>query len=284
MELYVIIFNGISYPETMSSWSTVPAQKKLAINLFFCKTSNSGYGSNFFNFFFCYLFAQYKKKTLYLKDTRNNISNKYHLILDTFEDLPGIIYTAYDGITLQQSEPKEMNQYYESLPESVKQQQARHIFRLRKPIQEKINELRKSLPPIDYGIHIRTGDKITTGEMKAIPLDSYLEATRDYQKTSGKSTLTIYIMTDSMKVFNLFQEKADPSWTLYNLPPPIQNSDGHVQSNYNSYSSDLKMAAFHHFLTEIHILKDSSSILCTFSSNIGRFIRLLTDSPIQSLD
>jgi hypothetical protein len=268
----------------MSSWINSSKTKKLPYDALYCKTSTSGYCSNFFNFFHCYLYARYKKQTLYLKDTKNNISNAYHLILDTFGDLPGIVHTSQDGNTLQQLYPTEMNGYYTSLPESVKQQEARRVFTLQEPIQEKIANLRKGIPAIDYGIHIRTGDKITTGEMKAISLDSYLEATREYQKVSGKSTLNVYIMTDSLKAFNLFKEKADSSWTLYNLRSPIQNPDGHIQSNYNSYSSDLKMAAFHHFLAEIHILKDSSAILCTFSSNIGRFIRLLTDSPIHSLD
>lgn len=268
----------------MSSWISNPTQKKLPTNAYFCKTSTSGYGSNFFNFFLCYLFAQHNNQKLFLKDTKNNISNSYHLILDTFEDLPGIVYSSQDGITLQQLYPKEMNLYYESLSESVKQQQARRIFRLRKSVQDKIANLRKSLPSIDYGIHIRTGDKITTGEMKAISLDSYVQATKEYQRRWGKSTLAIYIMTDSVNALMNFKQKADSSWTIYNLPSPIQNQNGHIQSNFNSFRSEIKMEAFHHFLTEIQILKDSSAILCTFSSNIGRFIRLLTDSPIQSLD
>lgn len=268
----------------MSSWLNASAQKKLPIDVFFCRTSSSGYGSNFFNFFESYLFAQHKKQKLYLKDTKNNISKNYHLILDTFEDLPGIVYSPHDGFTLQQMYPKEMNLYYESMPESLKKQEARRIFRLRAPILEKIAKQRKSLPPLDYGIHIRTGDKITTGEMKAIPLESYIKSTRDHQKQSGKSSLHIYIMTDSENALADFKEKADSSWIIYNIPSPISNPNGHVQANYNSFSTEVKMQAFHHFLTEIHILKDCPAILCTFSSNIGRFIRLLTDSPIQSLD
>lgn len=269
----------------MSSWTTIPATKKLPTTIFFCKTSPSGYGSNFFNFFESYLFARYKKQPLYLKDTRNNISNGYHLILDTFQELPGIVYTPHDGITLQQMYPKEMNRYYESIEDSVKKQEARYIFRVQSSVQEKIAKLRKSLPEkIDYGIHIRTGDKITTGEMKAISLDSYVQATKEYQVTSRKSSLTLYLMTDSQKVLADFKTKADPSWIIYTLPSPILNPNGHVQSNYNSLPTSVKMEGFLHFLAEIHILKDCSSILCTFSSNIGRFVRLLTDSPIQSLD
>ncbi len=268
----------------MSSWSSNPQTKKLPLYALFCKTSPSGYGSNFFNFLFCYLYAQHKKQTLYLKDTRNNISTTYHLILDTFEKLPGIVFTTQDGFTVQQLFPKEMNEFYESLPDTQKKLEARRIFTLRKPIQEKIEELRKGLPLIDYGIHIRTGDKITTGEMKAISLDVYLEGAKTYQMASGKPTLQIYIMTDSKNALETFKEKADPSWCLYNLPSPIQTESGHIQSVYNSFPPELKLQAFYHFLTEISILKDSSAILCTFSSNIGRLLKLLTDSPIQSLD
>ena len=268
----------------MSSWLTAPRMKNIPVQSLYCKTSTSGYGSNFFNFFMCYLYALSKKQKLYLKDTRNNISSGYHLILDTFEDLPGIQYTSQDGIVIQQLFPNEMNKYYESLSESFLKQEARRIFRIRSSLQTNINALKKHLPRMDYGIHIRTGDKITTGEMKAIDLQLYIDATKEFQKQSGKQSFTIYIMTDSVKALETFKKNADPSWQIYNLPSPIQSPNGHIQSNYNNQPMNLKMDAFIHFLTEIQIMKDCGSILCTFSSNIGRFIKLLTDSPIQSLD
>lgn len=268
----------------MSSWIPTQKSRKLPVNLFYCKTSPSGYGSNFFNFFFCYLFARSKQKALYLNDTRNNISSDYHLILDTFETLPGIILTKENGNTLQQMHPVEMKQYYESLTDLERKKAAREVFRFRSSLQEQINKAKQTLPPIDYGIHIRTGDKITTGEMKAISLASYVEATKAHQTKIKKDKLSIYLMTDSLRAFEEFKANADPSWTVYRLPSPIETLHGHVQSVYNEHSPDQKLEAFVHFLTEVQVLAQSEAILCTFSSNIGRFVELLTDSPIQSLD
>ena len=82
----------------MSSW--IGSSKEvglLSYNKLFCKTSTSGFGSNFFNFFMCYLYARSKNDLLYLNDMKNNISDQYHLIIDTFKEVPSIVFTLYNG-------------------------------------------------------------------------------------------------------------------------------------------------------------------------------------------
>ena len=269
----------------MSSWFKSSQDKNLSYSKLFCKTSTSGFGSNFFNFFICYLYARSKNEILYLNDMTNNISNSYHLILDTFNESPNIRFTLYNGLTIQQQHPIELNKHYSSLDINFLKSEAKRIFKLKPDINHKITLLIKDLPQFDLGIHIRTGDKISTGEMKPINLESYINEIRYFQKMSNKTKLNIYLMTDSTNVIKKIKEVADESWSIYSLASPTINPDGHLQKQFNTQAVSVKMEAFIHFLAEIRILQESPSVICTFSSNIGRFINLTGNYlDIKSLD
>lgn len=268
----------------MSSWIATQPRKKLPYDALYCRTSTSGYGSNFFNFFFCSVFAKYKNKPLYLYDLRNNLSSAYHLIIDTFEPLSNVIFTMQEGITVQDLHGPELNAYMDSLPHETLATEAKRLFRFSKRTQEAVSTLKSKLPAFDLGIHVRTGDKITTGEMKAIPFERYLEEIRRFQETTHRQTLTIYLMTDSQSVLKFFQEKKEASWNFVTLPSPVLAPTGHNQQAYNKLPTDVKMKAFYHFLAEVQVLSECPHSIVTFSSNIGRLIHLLKKGTITSLD
>ena len=268
----------------MSSWIQQPLEKGIPADSLYCSTSTSGYGSNFFNFFMCYLYARSQTKTLYLKDTKNNITDSFHLILDTFQELPGINYTLKNGITVQQLYGNELKKFCVALDEDFLKSEAKRIFKLQPGIQKKIDVLKKGIPSFDLGIHVRTGDKITTKEMTKIPLDYYLKQISDFQVASGKTKLNIYLMTDSAAVIAYFKKKTNPSWNFISIPSPITNQDGHFQNQFNSYPIVVKMDAYIHFLTELQILQKCPTVLCTFSSNIGRYLYLTGGADVRSLD
>lgn len=268
----------------MSSWIQQPLKKVLANDSLYCSTSAAGYGANFFNFFVCYLYARSQDKVLYLKDTKNNITDSYHLILDTFKELPGITYTLQNAITMQQEIPSELKNFCVIQDIDFLRSEAKRIFQFQPSIQKKIAPLRKGLPKFDLGVHIRTGDKITSGEMKKIPIEAYLKQITDFQLISGKKNLNIYLMTDSASVVANFKKKALPSWAVTVLLPPISNTDGHIQRQFNSYPIQVKMDAFIHFLAELQILQECPTVFCTFSSYIGRFLYLTGGEDVRSLD
>jgi len=268
----------------MSSWIQQPSVKGIPADSLYCSTSTLGYGSNFFNFFMCYLYARSQNKVLYLKDTKNNITDSFHLILDTFQELPGITYTLKNGMTVQQLYGNELKKFCVALDEEVLKAEAKRIFKLQPAIQTKINILKKGLSSFDLGVHVRTGDKITTKEMTKIPIEYYFKQITDFQVASGKKKLSIYLMTDSATVIAQFKKKADPTWSIVSIPSPITNQDGHFQTQFNSYPIAMKMDAYIHFLAEIQILQSCPTVLCTFSSNIGRFIYLTGGTDVRSLD
>jgi hypothetical protein len=93
-------------------------------------------------------------------------------------------------------------------------------------------------------------------------------------------------MTDNIEILHDIQRKIDTSISIFNLPLPFSLPGGHDQTTFNRQSPKLKQDAFYHFLAELYILQKSSRILCTFSSNVGRFLYMTCDNPsgVVSLD
>jgi len=247
---------------------------------FFHKISKSGYGTNYMGFFMSFLYSKYMKKKLYLCDTTSNISESFHLILDTFEANSVITYTNKRGFTIFEDKIIDLKKYLETLTHTFLCAEARSLFRLNSKTQTHISSLISAarFPNLDVGIHIRMGDKITTGEMKEISLNVYINAIRE---TGGRN---IYIMTDNIAVIDKIKE-AEPIWSIYSLPSPVPLL-GHLQREYNSRTTSDKIAAYYHFLAELHIIQRCPAIICTYSSNIGRFLYLTKEatSTIKSLD
>jgi len=138
----------------------------------------------------------------------------------------------------------------------------------------------------DLGIHIRAGDKITTRQMNAISIDKYVAATKKYQTESGLDELHIFIMTDTVSLRSQFVQKADASWKVYYLPTPLPQPDGHVQSAFNNSPRRVKTTAYNYFIAELVVMQSIPDILCTLSSNVGRFLYYTVEHPegIMSLD
>jgi hypothetical protein len=249
----------------------------------FCKINTAGYGTNFNKFFICYLYTRHLKQRLYLCDTSSNLSQTYHLILDSFQPLLDLSYANKEGLNIlnDKDEVLELNKFLLSLSDDEICSQARSTFRWSNHVKEKIDTtLSQVKHTFDLGIHIRMGDKITSGEMASIPLERYIEEIK-----RNISSGSVYVMTDSSLVVPRLQDLTD-SFTFYSLPPPIESATGHDQSEFNKRSVNDKMASYYHFLTELHIMQRCPFIVCTYSSNIGRFLYMTRETgvKIKSLD
>jgi hypothetical protein len=91
-------------------------------------------------------------------------------------------------------------------------------------------------------------------------------------------------MTDSQSVIRFFNANKDPSWSIESIPSPNPMANGHDQKLFNSQTRQTVFQCFYHFLAEMQILQESTHIVCTFSSNIGRFLDLTKKGTIESLD
>jgi hypothetical protein len=281
----------------MTSWIQAPPRKKVVEKSYFFQTNDSGFCSNFNQFLYAYVYTQSLSRTLEVYDMANAVSINFPLINNTFGDISGVVYKdsmsanatnlRRDNFTLR-SYLERMENASKTSAESLRAV-AQRIFQWNPSLITTIQEILSSanLPgEFDLGVHIRVGDKITTGEAKPIALDNYIRAVKSFQASSKKDTLAIFLMSDSLNVISEFKKKSDSSWKIYTLPPALPNPDGHVQNQFNISPSRVRLAAYNTFMAELLVMQSISNIVCTLSSNVGRFLYYTVEHAenILSLD
>ncbi|NDV57785.1 O-fucosyltransferase family protein [Bacteroides sp. 519] len=125
--------------------------------------------------------------------------------------------------------------------------------------------LEMELPNRFLGIHIRRGDKITTGEMEELPLSIYLTAIKE---TSFKY---IYIATDDYRSIEYIKSELSPlGYQIYHNPE--LKADGFSEGKFNHYTKNNRYNETLSLLFDIFILFKASYFIGTFSSNLSRVI------------
>jgi hypothetical protein len=257
------------------------------------ETNELGLCANFNQFLYAYAYASLQEggKPLTVYDMQNCISPGFSLIKSTFADMSGVVFVdsmVPSAISLRRTFPRVM-ETVQALPMESLRKTAQKIFQWGPqvlPIVKDILEKAKLPGAFDLGIHIRAGDKITTREMTSISIDRYVAATKKYQADSALDELHIFLMTDTVKMRSDFITKADPSWKVYFLPTPLPQPEGHVQSAFNASPRRIKTVAYNYFIAELVIMQSIPDILCTLSSNVGRFLYYTVEHQdgIMSLD
>jgi len=257
------------------------------------ETNDLGLCANFNQFLYAYAYTSLQdgEKPLNVYDMQNCISPALPLIKSTFADISGVVYVDSmlpSAISLKRSLPKVM-ETVRGLPLETLRATAQKIFQWNPqltPIVKDIFDKAKLPAAFDLGIHIRAGDKITTREMATISIDKYVAATKKYQADAGLDELHIFIMTDTIPLRAAFIKKADPSWSIYYLPTPLPQPEGHSQAAFNNSPRRVKITAYNYFMAELIIMQSIPDILCTLSSNVGRFLYYTVEHQdgIMSLD
>ncbi len=268
----------------MTSWGgnrSFAPQKKQLESVSFFQTTEGGICSNFNLFFLAYLNASRNAESLYVHDVPNSVSQNMPLFQTILKENSTIKYLK--DVSPNSSPLKYAslgnNQFINSTNFQTLKRIARDLFFYNNDTQEKIITRIRSAglerTPFDVGVHIRSGDKITTGEMKQLQMSDYLNALQMFSKRLGKSNLSIFVMTDNMKMFQDLKLASPTSWTyitLQELSPYTMN--GHNQDYFNTLPPAKRMDMFYQFLTELHIMQNTPNIVVTYSSNIGRFLYL----------
>lgn len=255
------------------------------------ETNELGLCANFNQFLYAYTYAQAEGKSLTVYDMVNSISPSFPLIKSTFGDISGVAYVDSmppSANSLRRNASKVMA-IATATPLDSLRTTAQKIFQWSSTMTPIVKEIfdKAGLPgSFDLGIHIRAGDKITTREMNSIAIEKYIAAAKKYQTDSGLDELEIFIMTDTIPLRTAFIKKADPSWKVYYLPTPLPQPEGHVQAVFNGSPRRMKITAYNFFMAELMIMQSIPDILCTLSSNVGRFLYYTVEHQdgIMSLD
>ena len=159
--------------------------------------------------------------------------------------------------------------------------EAAELFRLSPVLAQEIAaERAKYAFSFDVGVHIRSGDKITTGEMKAIPIEAYAAEIR---KSSPKR---VFVMTDNPGLRETLKGLLEPSVEVFSLEYKSPCATAHDQVTFNLAPKAAKQEAFIQFMTELNIMQEIPRIVCTLSSNVGRYLYVTAKDVggLKSLD
>ena len=122
----------------------------------------------------------------------------------------------------------------------------------------------KELKKTEYiGVHIRRGDKISTGEMENLELNKYV----DEIKKIGLNT--VYIATDDVSVVEYIRDKCD---NIYIYTNPHLKQFGFVENTFNHKSHTDRYYDTLILLYDIFVLISGKKFIGTYSSNLSRII------------
>jgi hypothetical protein len=282
----------------MTSWGgnrQFAQAKKTQEAVSFFQTTEGGFCSNFNNLFLAYVNAVKNSSPLYIHDFPNSVGQTFPLFQSILKDNSTIKYLKEIPPNSKALDWNKLSsQFLNSTNIQTLKRIARDLFYYNGDAQERIMSrirgagLERTL--FDVGVHIRSGDKITTGEMNSVPILNYVNALSTFSRRLGKPNLSIFVMTDNMKLFDQLKQLSPSTWSYSTLQSPSSyTADGHTQFEFNVLPSSTRQDLFYQFLTELHILQNTPNLVVTYSSNVGRFLYLTsrfqhTADSIVSLD
>lgn len=277
----------------MTSWihaTRSTKEKKTLESAYYYETADKGFCSEFNKFFYAYITAKERSRKLYVTEQVTAIANKYPLLQSTFVSPSDVEFSTFPMSQHQKLTSLQTYPIVWKLTTDYLREQAKRFFTFKDSrLQEAdafLSSFKNFPKRFDMGVHIRAGDKITTREMSAIPIDSYVSAIRAYQIANKKETLDIFVMTDTYKLYEELASKADESWAVYTLDDKIAQL-GHNQGKFNDgLTRQQKEFEYRRFITELLIMRNLPYIVCTLSSNVGRWLYLLIENVknLKSLD
>jgi hypothetical protein len=265
----------------MTSWlKTAPAKKKEedVVKPFLLETDDAGLCSQFNAYLYAMTYSVAEKAPLLVNDTANVISLRFPLIKNTFVNPDTVTFTdtnLLSSVSLKRRR-QALTTYILGLPPAQLREAGRNILQWnQEALQPTID-----VSGIDIGVHIRT---FGINQPKNTPIEQYVKAVQAFQKSSKKTYLTVFVMSDSVQRFEEFKRLKHPSWRIVTVGTP-PNLGAHSQRDFNAAPPRARMTAYKEFLGELQVMQQLPQIICSFSSNVGKFLYLSSAANVFSVD
>ena len=252
----------------MTSWLKVPRAKKgePAPRPLFFQATNTNYTTDFLGYFYAKMFASKANKELHVYDTP--ISPGYGLIQNTFEheEVNFVDSILPSSISLS-GQQNRLLEFLVSLKSNDFHQGAQEFLRwnpsMLNTFQEtiRLNDL-ESPASFHVGVHLA----------RNIPISLYISAIK--QGISKQGECSIFVMADSPDLLSEFRRRADKSWSIVDIPPPVSGRPG-TRGALQTYTN---------FLTGLYVLQQAPKVISALSSPVGKFLFLTNRSTFNSLD
>jgi hypothetical protein len=244
-------------------------------------TNTEGFCAQFNNYLYSYLTAREKNRTLYVYDKNNAISSNFSLIDSTFLCPSTVKITDPSMLQFQKLNLGQTLPITRTMPLSKIKAAASSLFDIKPEMLTECNNFleKYSLPGrFDIGVHLKSG------QTQTVNINSYVDSLKQFQKINSIKEMSIFVMTDSYKLFESLKVKADVSWKLYTVDGPEQT--GYNHNEFRQLPLRQRRDAYTKFLSELLIMRNIRAIICTLSSNVGRwlYVNIHEDSYLKSMD
>lgn len=129
------------------------------------------------------------------------------------------------------------------------------------------------------GVHIRKGDKVSTGEGQGFSVANYVKRVEDYAELQATEKIAVYLASDDIQ--SLVQLRSD-----YGNNSMLDIAGSNMVSPRTGCGS-----GFLAIITDVYMLAESNYIVCTISSNVCRLafelmqtLHIDRGSSVNSLD
>jgi hypothetical protein len=277
----------------MTSWirgrAGPPRQPRAELDVFWT-TNTNGFCSQFNQYFYHAYYARRIGKEVQVLETPNCISATHPLLSTTFADVSGVRFvTARPDEVSQRQHAKVFDTVTRTAPATLRAA-AREILAWNPGLEGQLRGILATtgMPAaFDLVVHIRTGDKVAQGEMKSIQLERYIRAIEEVQPPAVRGIvkpLQVLVMADNATVLEQLKKRVKGAYQFYSLAS-THASGGHRQEEFNARSTDDKFSEMMIFLLELYLAQRCPAVICTLSSNVGRFLWLTGSARVfKSLD
>ncbi len=240
----------------MTSWANLQAvsfKKKETIRNYFSSDSND-FAEASLAFLYTHIYTQRTAEPFYVYD--KNAFFQPHL------QVSQVVHYLREEPSAGQNLANDINSFapvLNAMSLNVLKRNASMILKYNGLTNERLNDALQR-----FGIGKQTFDAgIVLDISGCVPL--VFSSLRTLQKRTGKKTLKVFVMTDSMDLLREFATKGDPSWSFVSLM--------RVNAPQDATSKLLKT------MCEVKILQDVEYLISKFSTPIGKLL-FLTNGKI----
>lgn len=145
----------------------------------------------------------------------------------------------------------------------------------------------KPVPHNLVTVHVRWGDKVTSREMKFVPIEDYIDAVKSLAKQRNSSdAVSVYLATEDPKAVQQFQEKAPPDWNIYvdqyfHEVKKHRQMDKELWNQAVATSKETKGRAGLLTLASLLVAMEANDYVLTTASNWSRLMNELRSSILD---
>ncbi len=243
------------------------------------QTNKGGFCTQFNRYFYHTYYARRIGKGLYVKQAPNIMGDDYPLLQTVFADISGVQFVADKPAGSPQQDLK-MFDLLSRTPRDTLRLAAREVLRWNPAVETQIRSMLGAMgipDKFDIGVQIRTGSA------KPISVERYLRAVDTFVATAPPGRkVRVFVASDSAAAMKEIESRTKSApYEVYSIAGGTYNAAEFAAKPFDDKFNDAMV-----FFTDLYLLQRCPMLVCTLSSNVGKFLLLTADSArhFKSLD